>query len=101
MQSHTTPRWALIGVLFVGLGAAFGTSASGTLSPGGSVDPTEQGRRVYLKKIACTDCPVPGGVSDKSAAMTLVERLNANEFSLSRRERNAVVSYLNRRWRLG
>ncbi len=99
-QIHARSR-ALFGAFVLGLSLATSAIASGTLSPGGGSDPVAQGRKVYLQKIACSSCPVPGGVSDKAAAMSLVERVQADEFSLSRRERGAVVSYLNRRWRLG
>ncbi len=100
MQNNPLRHWILCGVFFVGVGLALDAGASGTLSPGGGSDPSEQGRRIYLKKIACADCPIPGGVTDKEAAIALVERIEDQEFSLSDRERKSIVRYLNRRWRL-
>ena len=100
MKKSTARCWALHSALFIGLGLASSTFASGTLSPGGGGDQFANGRRIYIQKIACSSCPVSDGVADKSGAIALVERIDADEFSLSPRERSAVVKYLNRRWRL-
>ncbi len=100
MRNNKLRHWVSCGVLIIGMGITLGASASGTLSPGGGADSSEYGRRTYLKKLACSDCPLPGGVTDKAAAMTLVDRIKNQEFSLSERERKAVLRYLNRRWDL-
>ncbi len=96
----------------IGAGWPSSAYASGTTAPRSSwpeygssnqartPDPIEQGRRIYLRKIACAKCPVPEGATDKDTATALIERINDKEFSLSRRERDYVVSFLNRRWQL-
>ena len=75
-------------------------AASGTLGGGSSADHYALGKRVYLQRIACTDCAAAGGVGSAEAARSLLERIERDEFSLKPREQRAVVAYLKRRWRL-
>jgi len=99
--------------LLLALGLASATHASGTTShrpigpgaefglqtpPGG--DSYERGRRVYLQRIACDACPLPGGAADAEAASALVARVENGDFDLRRRDARAVVVFLERRWRL-
>jgi len=63
-------------------------------------DTYQEGQAIYLERIACGDCPLPGGVSNVDAARELVARLKAGEFELRRGERNHVRRYVERRWQL-
>jgi hypothetical protein len=96
------PRSRLRFALF--LAAAIATpvpaAASGTLGAGSGGDPYALGKRVYLQRLACADCPVPSGADSAEAARTLIDRVQRDEFSLRPREQRAVVAYLKRRWRL-
>lgn len=78
----------------IGPGVEFGPQAR----PGG--DSYERGRRVYLQRIACDACPLPGGAADAEAASALVARVEGGDFDLRRRDARAVVIFLERRWRL-
>ncbi|MGQ0800166.1 MAG: hypothetical protein ACT4NL_08660 [Pseudomarimonas sp.] len=63
-------------------------------------DSYQEGQAIYLERIACGDCPLPGGVSNVDAARVLVARLKAGEFELRRSERNHLRRYVERRWQL-
>jgi hypothetical protein len=95
----------LFAALMLGaLSAATGLHASGSI--GGSAPRAQggkaytMGKSVYIKKIACSQCKVPGGVSNASDAQVLVKRIEANEFSLTSQEQLDVGKYLARRFKL-
>lgn len=80
--------------------------ASGTVSQPSiprapqSHDSHERGRAEYTRKLACNDCPVPGGATDAAAAKQLVMRIDGGEFDLSRGERRRIKAFLNHRFAL-
>ncbi|MFN8767253.1 MAG: hypothetical protein ACK5XH_03330 [Lysobacteraceae bacterium] len=63
-------------------------------------DSHERGRAEYTRKLACNDCPVPGGATDAAAAKQLVMRIDGGEFDLSRSERRRIKAFLNQRFAL-
>jgi hypothetical protein len=79
------------------------TFASGSI---GSSAPRAQGgksytmgKQVYMKKIACAQCKVPGGVTNASDAKALATRLDSEEFTLTEQERMDTKKYLMRRFK--
>ena len=80
------------------------SSASGSM--GGSA-PRRQatnsyamGKQIYLKRIACDDCKVPGGVASAEAATALLARVNSDEFGFTEAEQMHTQKYLVRRFKL-
>jgi hypothetical protein len=65
-----------------------------------SEDTYARGKKIYMEKLACETCPVAGGVQDKSAAMSLVGRIDAGEFGLQTKEKRRVKAYLKNRFGL-
>ncbi|MCZ8165658.1 hypothetical protein [Silanimonas sp.] len=63
-------------------------------------DSHERGRAEYTRKLACSDCPVPGGATDAATAKQLVMRIDGGEFELSRGERRRIKAFLNQRFAL-
>lgn len=98
--SRATPRVRLALLFAAVVLSPLPASASGTLGGGSSGDPYALGKRVYLQRIACTECPAAGGVGSAEAARSLLDRVERDEFALKPREQRAVVAYLKRRWRL-
>lgn len=94
------PRLGYAFFIAAALCTAVPALASGTLGAGSGGDPYALGKRVYLQRIACADCPAAGGADSKEAARSLLERIEREEFALKPREQRAVAAYLKRRWRL-
>lgn len=63
-------------------------------------DSHERGRAEYTRKLACNDCPLPGGATDAAAAKQLVMRIDGGEFDLSRGERRRIKAFLTHRFAL-
>lgn len=63
-------------------------------------DAYQQGQVLYLERIACGRCPLPGGVANADAARDLIARLKDGEFDLRRSERNDIRRFVERRWDL-
>ncbi len=66
---------------------------------GTDTDEYARGKQAYMDKLACSSCPVAGGVEDKDSAMALVARIDANEFQLKKGEKRRIKAYLNNRFK--
>ena len=79
--------------------------ASGSFSrpSGGLQDSYNYGKSVFYKKVACKGCPLQGERVDRQSAEELVDRFDADDSfvsGLNKRERMAVVHYLEKRYKL-
>ena len=105
-----------LGALALGLlvtpATAF-ASGSGGYSGGGysgggvqarQVDPQRaaysRGKKRFKRQITCKSCEYNDGVKGKDAANEVVAKINAGEFNLTPNERNDVITYIYRRYRL-
>ncbi len=98
----------LAALLGIALASSTGNAyASGTVSqpqrmmkPGSakSDDAYARGKNAYMEKLACSTCPVSGGVQDKAGADALVARMQAGEFALSGAEKRRIKAYLENRF---
>jgi hypothetical protein len=88
-------------VICIAAAAVSGTAfASGSVSPSsGSVDLYNTGKTVFVQKVACNDCAFKGRGANAMDAKMLIGEL-ANSSALSAYERDAVVAYLKRRYRI-
>lgn len=59
-----------------------------------------RGRNVYSRQLACNSCVMPDGVRSADAAVQLITRLDAGEFDFTLDDRQALTTYLVRRFRL-
>jgi hypothetical protein len=69
-------------------------------SSAASGDAYARGKDIYMMKLACSSCPVSGGVEDKAGAMALVTRIDSGEFELRSADKRRVKAYLNDRFKL-
>jgi hypothetical protein len=91
----------LIAATFAGPMLASGTVSQPSIPRASQAqDSHERGRAEYTRKIACDQCPVPGGAADAAAAKQLVMRIDGGEFDLSRGERRRIKAFLNHRFSL-
>lgn len=91
---------ALGALVLLGTSQSFASGSIGASAPRAQGGKSyTMGKQVYLKKIACTECKVPGGVANTNDAKALAGRLDSEEFSLTAQERMDAKKYLMRRFK--
>lgn len=58
------------------------------------------GKAIYLNRISCDSCPLPSGVDSPESAHTLIGRIDAGEFGLSRPDKRRLKYFLKRRFEI-
>jgi hypothetical protein len=58
------------------------------------------GKQIYMKRIACASCSMPGGVANSAEAKVLIDRIGDEEFKLSAAEQTDTKTYLMRRFKV-
>lgn len=71
--------------------------ASGSM--GGGEPSIPLGQRVYMKKIVCSSCPFAGGLKTRDQVEMAIAKISSGEISMSGAEKNAVITFINRRFR--
>lgn len=73
--------------------------ASGSVSGAGGADAYTRGKAIFARKLACETCVMPEGPKTPEDAASLVKRVKAGEFGLDKGEQEAVVTFLERRYK--
>lgn len=58
------------------------------------------GKQIYMKRIACASCTMPGGVANSAEAKVLINRIGDEEFKLTAAEQTDTKTYLMRRFKV-
>lgn len=100
MQIRQVKLIALGALMLLGASQTFASGSIGASAPRAQGGKSyTMGKQVYLKKIACDNCKVPGGVANTNDAKALAGRLDSEEFSLTAQERMDAKKYLMRRFK--
>jgi len=98
-------RFFIIGVVFQSL-MATPVFASGSYGGGANthtLDDYSKGKVVIRNKVICSSCPFPGSNINKDFALDVVEKIRADDAtlsSLSKDEQKSVVVYFRKRFKL-
>lgn len=106
--------WIIVGVSIVLLQTSI--SASGSIKPGGAINPRDaytQGKALTFRKLVCSSCPISKNELDRERAVSLKDSLEARDEEekpgtpddqhikvLERNEQELVHYYLKRRYKL-
>jgi len=95
----------VIGIILQSL-MATSVLASGSYGGGASthsLDDYSKGKVVVRNKVVCSSCPFPGSNVDKDFARSVVEKIKAEDSTLSllsKDEQKSVVVYFRKRFKL-
>ncbi len=100
-------QYLLVPAMILGFTFSAASLASGTVSRPASMpkmqessssDSNERGRIAYMNKLACSSCPMPGGVNDMEGARGLIAKIDSGEFQLSNGDKRRIKNYLKNRF---
>jgi hypothetical protein len=93
-------KWALLGAALLVTQTIHASGTIGGSAPRGEKREYASGKKIYMTKIACESCAMPGGVTDMTGAKELLGKLEGDFAGLSEKEKSRVMAYLKRRFKL-
>jgi hypothetical protein len=93
-------KWSLLGAALLVTQTIHASGTIGSSAPRGEKREYASGKKIYLTKISCDTCAMPGGVTDMAGAKALLNKLDGDFAGLSDKEKTRVMAYLKRRFKL-
>lgn len=94
----------LVSITIFSVSSSSFASGSFSQSGGGSLQkPYNHGKMVFHKQVVCDNCPLPNKKVSPKIATEIVSAMDSNKMlmdKLSKDERQAVIYYLNKRYKL-